>query len=294
VSETTEAPGTLTHPLANLATALRVLLMVAAVLSAGLAYLAVRMRTELDEVDRADELAGNAANDAVDAFFNGLSLFFLILVGIGGLFVLWMYRAARNNQSFDRPGALGPGWAIGSWFIPLGSLALPAIQLQQIWRGADGSVPRGDPRWRGVRASAQLWVWWVSYVLAQSLTFVGFTLIGGTDDTDSELTASALLDHLDDVRTGVTLFVAGQVLMVLAATLGAVMVVRLSSRQEAAATALGPVLPGSVPRGFGRPSPAAWHPDPMGRFDLRWWDGRLWTEHVTEGGRQAVDPIDDD
>ena len=293
MSETTEAPGTLAHPLGGLAAALRVLLLVAAVLSAALAYLAVRMRTELDEVNRADELAGNAANDAVDAFFNGISVFFLTLVGIGALFVLWMYRAARNNTSFGRPGALGAGWAIGAWFIPIGSLVLPAVQLQQIWRGADGSVPRGDLGWRNVRSSPQLWVWWVSYVSAQALTFVGFTLIGATDEADSELTASALLDHLDDVRLGVTLFVAGQALMVLAAMLGAAMVVGLTRRQEAAATALGPALPGSVPRGFGRPSPAAWHPDPLGRFDLRWWDGELWTEHVTEGGRQSVDPIED-
>ncbi|MGI8794575.1 MAG: DUF2510 domain-containing protein [Acidimicrobiales bacterium] len=28
-------------------------------------------------------------------------------------------------------------------------------------------------------------------------------------------------------------------------------------------------------------SPAAWHPDPTGRFQLRFWDGRTWTEHVS-------------
>jgi hypothetical protein len=270
-----------------------VLLLVAAVLAAGLAYLAVRMRTELDAVHRADELAGNAANDAVDAFFNGLSIFFLMMVGLGALFVLWMFRAARNNEAFGRPGALGPGWAIGSWFIPIGSLVLPAVQLQQIWRGADGSVPPGDLGWRKVRSSPQLWIWWVCFVLGQTATFLGVTLIGQTNEADSELTAAALLDHLEDVRTGVTLFVGGQVLMVVAATLGALVVVGLTRRQEAAATALGPALPGAVPRGFGRPSPPAWHPDPTGRFDLRWWDGRLWTEHVTRDGRPEVDPIDD-
>jgi hypothetical protein len=293
VSETAPAPGHLAHPLAGLASALRVMLLVAAVLSAALAFLAVRMRTELDEVHRADELAGNAANNAVDAFFNGLSVFFLLLVGIGALFVLWMFRAARNNEAFVRPGALGAWWAVGAWFIPFGSLAIPAIQLQQIWKGADGSVPPGDLGWRAGRSSAQLWLWWVCFVLGQTSTFLGVTLIGQTNEADSELTASALLDHLGDVRLGVTLFIAGQVLMVAAAALGAVMVVHLSRRQEAAATALGPALPGAVPRGFGRPSPAAWHPDPTGRFDQRWWDGRLWTEHVTQDGRPDVDPIDD-
>ncbi len=105
---------TLAHPLAGLARALRVLLLVAAVLSALLAFLAVRMRIELDDVDRADGFVGTAADEAVDAFFGGLSVYFATLVGIGALFVVWMYRAAKNNQGFGRPGALTPAWAIRS------------------------------------------------------------------------------------------------------------------------------------------------------------------------------------
>ncbi|MEX2562311.1 MAG: DUF2510 domain-containing protein [Nitriliruptoraceae bacterium] len=40
-------------------------------------------------------------------------------------------------------------------------------------------------------------------------------------------------------------------------------------------------------------NPAAWHPDPLGRHELRYWDGQLWTEHVSDGGVTAVDPIDE-
>jgi hypothetical protein len=36
---------------------------------------------------------------------------------------------------------------------------------------------------------------------------------------------------------------------------------------------------------------AAWHPDPMGRHQLRYWDGQAWTEHVSTNGVQAVDPL---
>lgn len=35
---------------------------------------------------------------------------------------------------------------------------------------------------------------------------------------------------------------------------------------------------------------AAWHPDPLGRYELRYWDGDQWTEHVANDGRQEVDP----
>lgn len=34
-----------------------------------------------------------------------------------------------------------------------------------------------------------------------------------------------------------------------------------------------------------------WHPDPTGRFDIRYWDGTLWTEHVGRAGVQTVDPL---
>ena len=38
-------------------------------------------------------------------------------------------------------------------------------------------------------------------------------------------------------------------------------------------------------------SPAAWHPDPLGRHEHRYWDGTQWTEHVADGGRSGHDPI---
>ena len=36
--------------------------------------------------------------------------------------------------------------------------------------------------------------------------------------------------------------------------------------------------------------PAAWYADPSGRYELRYWDGNEWTEHVARGGQQFVDP----
>jgi len=37
--------------------------------------------------------------------------------------------------------------------------------------------------------------------------------------------------------------------------------------------------------------PAGWHPDPAGRFEVRYWDGQRWTEHVSTGGTPGVDPL---
>ena len=36
--------------------------------------------------------------------------------------------------------------------------------------------------------------------------------------------------------------------------------------------------------------PAGWYADPAGRFELRYWDGCTWTEHVSRAGQQFTDP----
>jgi Protein of unknown function (DUF2510) len=51
-----------------------------------------------------------------------------------------------------------------------------------------------------------------------------------------------------------------------------------SAQQTAAATPATPSVP------------AGWYADPAGRFELRYWDGSAWTEHVSRGGQQYTDP----
>jgi Protein of unknown function (DUF2510) len=36
--------------------------------------------------------------------------------------------------------------------------------------------------------------------------------------------------------------------------------------------------------------PAGWYHDPAGRYELRYWDGTAWTEHVSRAGQQYTDP----
>ena len=35
--------------------------------------------------------------------------------------------------------------------------------------------------------------------------------------------------------------------------------------------------------------PAGWYADPAGRYELRYWDGTTWTEHVSRAGQQYTD-----
>jgi len=38
-------------------------------------------------------------------------------------------------------------------------------------------------------------------------------------------------------------------------------------------------------------NPAAWHPDPVGRHQYRWWDGSGWTANVSDNGVVSEDPL---
>lgn len=50
---------------------------------------------------------------------------------------------------------------------------------------------------------------------------------------------------------------------------------------------------GLVPRAAWTPplGPVGWFADPAGRHDARYFDGWVWTEHVSDGGRLANDPL---
>lgn len=39
-------------------------------------------------------------------------------------------------------------------------------------------------------------------------------------------------------------------------------------------------------------APAGWYPDPLGRYEHRYWDGAQWTDHAAAGGRTIADPLD--
>lgn len=41
----------------------------------------------------------------------------------------------------------------------------------------------------------------------------------------------------------------------------------------------------------GRPALFGWYPDPAGRHQLRYWDGRRWSEHVADDGAASSDPL---
>jgi uncharacterized protein DUF2510 len=58
---------------------------------------------------------------------------------------------------------------------------------------------------------------------------------------------------------------------------------QLIARLEALRVGLTSGIPGAPNTG--------WHPDPLGRFQYRYYDGLVWTEYVSKAGAQSTDPL---
>jgi hypothetical protein len=144
----------------------------------------------------------------------------LITIVIAVLFIVWIWRAAKNSEALGRDHPrLGPGWAIGGWFLPLANLVIPVLVMQDLWRGSAVQISRGDMRWRITDRSALLGWWWAALVVS-----IPRSSFGGDSTGASEL---------DDLRTTASLGLVCMLAGVAAAILAILVVRKLAVRQAA-------------------------------------------------------------
>ncbi|MET0134216.1 MAG: DUF4328 domain-containing protein [Kibdelosporangium sp.] len=155
--------------------------------------------------------------DADAAVAGGLLLFGLATLVTGILFMIWQFRYASNAATLGGPLSLGPGWAIGGWFIPVASFILPGLQLRQSAK-ASGGVP------------ALVTAWQVGWALA-GLSFAGAS-VNRPDQNDTFLRPSDALQAFARADR-----IAGGSMIVYAITgvLALLMVRTLTQAQERAA-----------------------------------------------------------
>jgi hypothetical protein len=203
------------------------------------------------------------------------------LVGAAAFVVMivWTWRSAHNAQALGRTGArLGPGWAIGAWFIPLANFVLVYLVVSDLWRSSDPSTERGDG-WRGLPGSNLVRAWTVAYVggLMVGLAAIPLAVLGATG--------------VDATRT---LMVVGGVLAFVGVVLEILVIREITARQEALQARDPAPTSRPLARQFTAPTTVdgpGWYADPSGAFDHRYWDGTQWTEHVSRGGVATTAPV---
>jgi len=133
--------------------------------------------------------------------------------------IIWQFRHAQNAERLRGPLGLGPGWAIGGWFIPIGSMFLPGMQIGQAAKASGGRLPLLVP----------LWV--VLFDIAFVFYAAGSTTRPGNDEL---ITAANVRDAINDFQRGDRLSGVAMLFGIAACVAGIAMVRALAARQQQA------------------------------------------------------------
>jgi hypothetical protein len=208
--------------LRGLGTALTVMFVVDAVAAAVAAYAFARRLLVIEDIQRSGDFTFDLfrrAEEADDFVSTTAVVYLLLLVSTAVVFIVWMSRAARNNDALGRDlPRLSTGWAVGGWFIPIANFVLPVLIVQDLWRGSTASIPRGDMRWRIASRSALVGWWWGTFVLS----FLRIGIGDGASETGD----------LDQLRAADFSGLFGMLLATASAVLAVLVVRRLAGRQE--------------------------------------------------------------
>lgn len=146
-----------------------------AVLSGLAALVALAARRTHVRLGSGDANLGEATRSS-DRHGHVAGFWILLALGLGCIFIVWLWRLGATLRREGRSGTWAPGWAIGSWFIPVANLVLPFLYVNELWRLSAPGGPRPG-------TDARLWLWWLALCSGLLLLFAG---LGQTDDLTSE------------------------------------------------------------------------------------------------------------
>lgn len=153
------------------------------------------------------------------------------------VWIVWQFRFSRNAQLFGRRLGLGPGWAIGGWFIPLVNFGLPAVQMWGVAKASDPDLPDGAPADDG-RAPRVLVPWAITWALSVIVTISGSGTRGSENTT--LLSQGAFTDYIEnDYVPGSQTIAVGLLLYAAAGVLGLLLIRRMSDAQNTSLRQLG-------------------------------------------------------
>lgn len=136
-------------------------------------------------------------------------------------FVTWFWRSYANLPVLGRTTKRKPGWAIGSWLIPLANFVIPYSIGAEIWKKSRVDSGRDEENMEPVIS------WWALFLIMGLVNQVSFFTSGDIGDDVERMAAAVSIDLVGAV-------------MSIAAALAAARFVRLATaRQESLAIACG-------------------------------------------------------
>ena len=137
------------------------------------------------------------------------------------VFIRWLHAAYRNLEVVaPAEKRYSPGWAIGSWFVPIMNLFRPKQMVNDVWRAGGGDSDDAKP-------GLLLLGWWLLWLTSSFMVNVaGRSYMNA--DTPEEL------------RTGTILYFFGDAMQAISAVLAILVVRRGTERLDARAAAAPP------------------------------------------------------
>lgn len=92
--------------------------------------------------------------------------YFVLYFALVASFWTWFHRAYKNLHNAELPGvAFKPGWAIGSFCVPLMNMVRPVEMMQETWRGSRFLAgDSGDAAWKSLPSSRLVGFWWAFFL----------------------------------------------------------------------------------------------------------------------------------
>ncbi|WP_030708931.1 MULTISPECIES: DUF4328 domain-containing protein [Streptomyces] len=119
------------------------------------------------------------------------------LLATGVVFIIWFHRTRRNAEVFD-PSVqrMGPGWAVGGWFVPIANFWFPYRVASGVWEASAHTRPDGGRR---TVPRTPLNLWWGAWVVSLLFTRVTERLWDRAVDAEEVVRAAGLVAASDAV-----------------------------------------------------------------------------------------------
>ncbi|WDG33491.1 DUF4328 domain-containing protein [Streptomyces sp. CA-278952] len=113
----------------------------------------------------------------------------------GVLFIIWFHRTRRNAEVFESGvQRMGPGWAVGGWFVPVANLWFPYRVASGIWEASVRLHPDGG--WRTVPKTV-LNLWWGGWIVSVLASRIAVSQWNRAQEPEQIADAAALVAAAD-------------------------------------------------------------------------------------------------
>ncbi|MFF8711975.1 DUF4328 domain-containing protein [Streptomyces sp. NPDC015184] len=114
----------------------------------------------------------------------------VMMLATGIVFIIWFRRVRLNAEVFDpsmQP--MAPGWAVGSWFVPVANLVLPRRIAGGVWTAS--AQTNTDGSWRTVPATLMN-LWWGGWVCTLLFSWITTRLSWKAEEVEEIIDATDL------------------------------------------------------------------------------------------------------